>query len=317
MNEHIKLILIFSNIVLGAVYLVYLYNVRKHHDQSYLRWLFYSGIIFNSFNLFTFLTKYWITNVLGIPDYHRVFFIRDYLGELVNFIQLCFFLIIYYEMNGTDRRSGIMKILKIGSIIIIVVHILKEYPFNNTMFDEIVEYFFLILYFLYSLIYIVSLILLFLTNAINQDAPPEYIRKSFAGFFIFPQIYLIVYVLLWFFAYSYLGKNIIAAIDMFGYINLNLFPLLWLKFSFVRYYRNMVKEPLPDIQWENYQEKYKLTKRETEIIRLLLIGKSNKEIEDELFLSMHTVKNHIYNIYKKLGVSSRIQVMNMFMHVKD
>ena len=47
-----------------------------------------------------------------------------------------------------------------------------------------------------------------------------------------------------------------------------------------------------------------------EIIHLLLKGKSNKEIEDELFISIHTVRNHIYNIYKKFGIKNRVELVN-------
>jgi len=55
----------------------------------------------------------------------------------------------------------------------------------------------------------------------------------------------------------------------------------------------------------------KISKREIEIIRLLLKGKSNKEIEDELFISIHTVRNHVYNIYQKLGVKNRVELVNL------
>ena len=43
-----------------------------------------------------------------------------------------------------------------------------------------------------------------------------------------------------------------------------------------------------------------------EIIQNILDGKNNQQICDELYLSFHTVKNHIYTIYKKMDVKSRI-----------
>jgi DNA-binding CsgD family transcriptional regulator len=52
-----------------------------------------------------------------------------------------------------------------------------------------------------------------------------------------------------------------------------------------------------------------LSPREMEIIGLILEGKSNKEIEQALFISVHTVKNHVYNIYRKLGVRNRLQIV--------
>ncbi len=53
-------------------------------------------------------------------------------------------------------------------------------------------------------------------------------------------------------------------------------------------------------------EQYKLTPREKEFIDLIYSGKSNKEIAEILFLSESTVKTHIYNIFRKMDVKSRV-----------
>lgn len=50
-----------------------------------------------------------------------------------------------------------------------------------------------------------------------------------------------------------------------------------------------------------------LTKREMEIIKLLVAGMYNKEIADKLNISEKTVKNHISSIFKKINVSDRTQ----------
>lgn len=50
-----------------------------------------------------------------------------------------------------------------------------------------------------------------------------------------------------------------------------------------------------------------LTKRESEILALLSTGASNDIIASKLFISIHTVRTHIYNIFKKINVSNRME----------
>ncbi len=50
-----------------------------------------------------------------------------------------------------------------------------------------------------------------------------------------------------------------------------------------------------------------LSERETDVIRLIATGLSNKEIADKLFLSEKTIKNHISRIFSKLNVTARTQ----------
>jgi len=52
-----------------------------------------------------------------------------------------------------------------------------------------------------------------------------------------------------------------------------------------------------------------LTQREMDILRLVTRGLSNKEIADELFLSMRTVQGHLGSIFSKLGVGSRTEAV--------
>lgn len=59
------------------------------------------------------------------------------------------------------------------------------------------------------------------------------------------------------------------------------------------------------------QQGFNLTVREKEILKLISEGKSNKIIAEELFLSMHTVKNHVKSIIQKLAVDDRTQAAIM------
>lgn len=59
-----------------------------------------------------------------------------------------------------------------------------------------------------------------------------------------------------------------------------------------------------------------ITEREFETLKLLLKGKSNKQIATDLFVSPNTVKTHVSNLFSKLDVDSRskviLHVSNMF-----
>ncbi len=52
-----------------------------------------------------------------------------------------------------------------------------------------------------------------------------------------------------------------------------------------------------------------LTKRETEVFKLLITNKSTKEIANILSISEKTVRNHISNAMQKLGVKGRAQAV--------
>ena len=57
--------------------------------------------------------------------------------------------------------------------------------------------------------------------------------------------------------------------------------------------------------------KYHLTPRETEVLKLILQGEKNPDICEELFISASTLKKHTNNIYKKLGINSRVELFKL------
>ncbi len=57
-----------------------------------------------------------------------------------------------------------------------------------------------------------------------------------------------------------------------------------------------------------------LTRREKHIISLLLEGRTNRDIAVKANLSEHTVKNNLFRLFKKLGVSSRSELIAYFLH---
>lgn len=65
----------------------------------------------------------------------------------------------------------------------------------------------------------------------------------------------------------------------------------------------------PEDLSETFLSRYGITDREREIILKVVQGKSNADIASELFISLATVKTHLHNIYTKIGVESRFDLL--------
>lgn len=58
-------------------------------------------------------------------------------------------------------------------------------------------------------------------------------------------------------------------------------------------------------------EKHRLTERERDVMALAYQGLTNPDIADKLFISKHTVKRHMHNIFEKLDVSTRAELIHL------
>jgi DNA-binding CsgD family transcriptional regulator len=67
---------------------------------------------------------------------------------------------------------------------------------------------------------------------------------------------------------------------------------------------------------DDFCKKYDISPRESDIVREICNGHSNKEISEKLFISIQTVKDHTHRIYIKTNVRSRMQLMNLVKVIK-
>jgi len=76
--------------------------------------------------------------------------------------------------------------------------------------------------------------------------------------------------------------------------------------------------PLPAVPPANgrTRERSPLSQREREIVGLVAQGFKNKEMAEKMFISEQTVKNHLHNIFDKLGVSDRLELALYAIHKK-
>src|SRR5579864_578464 len=72
--------------------------------------------------------------------------------------------------------------------------------------------------------------------------------------------------------------------------------------------------PPPQAAPTRDRERSPLSQREREIVALVAQGFKNKEMAEKMFISEQTVKNHLHNIFDKLGVSDRLELALYAIH---
>jgi len=149
---------------------------------------------------------------------------------------------------------------------------------------------------------IVLLIRLWRKSAGVADALRARLGKSFAAFYL--ARYLIIPLFL-------LVPPVLRT--FFFIMFLNAVPVVWLRIFFRTYEERLglAEAGRPAVgaaDLDTFCRTFDISKRERDILGLILAGKSNRDIEQELFISYHTVKNHVYNLFHKLGVKNRFEL---------
>lgn len=134
------------------------------------------------------------------------------------------------------------------------------------------------------------------------------VLKSFMILFLLKYIFILFLIVL------YVTTDSPSFIEYFSYLILIFLyitpPYTWLLSNINHFSLNKTININNRILLELNSE-FNLTSRELEIISLIMKGMGNKEIEDKLSISYSTVKNHLYNIYKKVGVTSRLELSTL------
>lgn len=110
------------------------------------------------------------------------------------------------------------------------------------------------------------------------------------------------------FLFTHMIKPFNIVIVLYFLINVTLAVLV--------YYKQLFEAKPAENTIEDILQDYPLTGRERELLQLVLKGKSNLEIAEQLCISNNTVKHHMSSIYKKTGTSGRIQLLQKLGNLK-
>lgn len=310
--EHIVLLwysLMFC-IALIAVYIAF--QMYRQYRKNFLR--NYSIYLLGSLlTVFSYIILYYIGyNILGLNTYTDkdiLFLVEKILAYIVLSLNIVLLTSCYFSLLKKPDKNGRLKhtIFFVG--IFGLVHLfgillyLRGEAFKNTLAYTSV-----------SFNYISVLLLIFICGRIIFEGLRKKRKTERRAVVIFGGVYFAIYVL--YPLISIIPRSLGVYYSFFVILIQCVFPILWLKRYFLRFY---LLDEIKNYQYllEVISEKYNISVREKEIIALIAKGMSNDEIMDELYISSSTVRNHIYNIYKKIGINSRGQLLHMLIETED
>ncbi len=305
--QHLQISLLVLNLIAGIAIILYTYQVyKKYKDRNVINLMYYCI----SFNILVFVDlnyKYLMTNIFDNLFFEIPALISMFLIVIIFIAEyfITYYLYLFILGLKNKRISRKVSYLFIAWIAFFTSASMLGMYMYYAHADE--SWFYVIHQ---AWIFSMDFIILFtLINHLitNKRTPEPNVRKLLQSF---GYIFLIGYTgfTLSHINFYFFQKNI-EAFDPLILLLINLCPLLWIRFSYLKYQLTNASNTNSISSINKFTEEFNLTSREKEIVALIMKGKTNKEIEMNLFISFNTVKNHIYNIFKKTGVKSRSELL--------
>ena len=188
------------------------------------------------------------------------------------------------------------------SVIVIVGYLIAKTSALKPV--ALIKYYFISMNFLYSLVS--SLIIAFPKKWRSIIHDYDRIRISLG--------ILLVMILQCVPLLFYVSQPYIAIIFILTFFSGNTFLPIYLNYGTLL--TVISTEPVRDLSFEEFCKKFEVSPRETDIVREICNGLSNKEISEKLFISLQTVKDHTHRIYIKTNVKSRVQLIYLVKELK-
>ncbi|MBU8891140.1 MAG: helix-turn-helix transcriptional regulator [Bacteroidales bacterium] len=309
MLEHLKIFGLIINLIVGSVISLYIFQIYKTNKYTYIKALGFYTLLFNLAYLILLFYSYLSIN-LPNDVFKQSLSKYDFLNEFfVSVFAICLLLFayqIYLGFIGKAFSTNARWIFVCVLIFLFASYILRFVIANKNSFlwlDFLFKYIFENL----LLLELILLILLIIKN--RKSNRQNRIARAFGILYILR--YLAILIL---FAYILsVGYNeTVKAVFGFSFLLiLNLLPLFWIRFYFIPFTKQNININSEN-KFKEYCVQFDVSQREKDILKLIIDGKSNKEISNMLFISYSTVKNHVYNLFQKLNISSRFELISNF-----
>ncbi len=309
--NYLSIALYIFSVSIGFSTIYITYEMSRKYKLKYLSTYLYFLISFYILGFFNLIGRYLaITALSGQPQQTQM--LVNYLFGFMNFPFVVFSIyLLFYLMRGLLEKENLPTFNRFYFVFwaaVFLGQVLLTKDYFDTNDDRLLRYFYQSINLVSMIGFCLIALYIFVKSRELTDINQRKAAKNFG----------LIYLLCFGFTFTITSKFILpyfgpfkALIMIFLYFTLNLPPLLYLRFFLNKYYLEPLVQPNTEAELQSFFSKHEISKREQEIILLMLKGKSNNDIMKELFISLHTVKNHIYNIYQKLGVKNRLQINNL------
>jgi len=300
------------SVALSAAGIILASRLRRKYDSLIFSPLLYFQVFIFTFGFYVIwgqvAIKSFLSNLVSPDILTRLSDFAILLG--LPFLVFAWLMLIRFagSLSGKAGKSGWFVFwflfVNFSALIVLGYFITKKSTFNTTLLIR--EYYI-----------IMNLIHFFLASYLihfpwkGQQVLHDYDRKIIA-----PVLFLVMIAqclpLLF-----YNERSWTAIVFIFTFFLGNSFLPVWLSYGTLLPTVVSAEEPGTSIPFEEFCKRFDVSPRESEVIREICNGLSNKEISERLFISLQTVKDHTHHIYIKTNVRSRVQLINLVKDVKS
>lgn len=309
MLEHFKIFGLIINLIVGSLISLYIFQVDKGNKYPYIRALGFYTMLFNIAYLFLLFYSYVIinfTNDVVKQSLSKYTFVNEFFISVLATALLFFAYKIYIGFKGKPFGSVAFWFFFGISFFLLTSYILR-FILTNRFYNSWMELVFIYVFENLILIEIIFLVLLFF-----KSRKSNYQNRIARIYSVLYSLRYVVFIIVYVIITSSTVNELLKAILGFSFLLLlNLLPLLWIRVYFIPFLKQ-VNAISDEHRFNEYCKQFNISQREKEILSLIISGKSNKEIGELLFISYSTVKNHVYNLYQKLNLNSRFELISNY-----
>lgn len=321
MTIHLWLLSIVLLIPASVLMLTQLWRLGKRYPYPFLKPLFFfllGTVVYFSLSFFPtylqtnlpdmwdsiftgpggqFLLSLWVLVILALVICSAAFFVRT-----------------MEMLRGGKRLYWAEAYLALLATALLIFWLLRHIFTTNSFFFQ--GYMVLRLYPLryFNLMYLILLVGLLFSARHSEDLVRARLARSFVFYFLIREVLDLLSTL----SMDLLGADAGKLFKIIGLSGDVIYLALTVILAFLWMHRHLIPEQNREMNTLQTSHalaflvsRHAISGREQEIVRLIISGKSNKEIGVLLKLSASTIKNHIYKIYQKMNINSRFELIDL------